>query len=113
MGKDHRQLWGTGGHLGQGDVDEPAQGQHALRGDGLGQLGHHLTAYRVHVGALAGGKPDEFGVAGLRRGRHEQLRHHAASGQRLTHRLGPLCQERPGSLPEGPLGELARCLDPR
>ena len=102
VGQDDHQA-GPGRHRGQRDIDEPADGEHPLRGDGLGQLGHHLAADQVHIRALPGGRRNEFGVAGLRGGRDEQLRHHAAGGERLAHRLRALRQERPGALPEARL----------
>ena len=55
---------------------------------------------------------DDLAVAGLRGRGDEQLRDHASGGQRLARRLRALGQERPGALPERPLGQLPGRLDP-
>jgi len=74
-------------------------------GDGLGQL-VSPRAHQLHVRVLRSGGLDELRVTGLRRRGHEQLRHHAAVRQRLA-TAASLREERPGPLPQRPLGELA------
>ena len=100
------------GHLGQRHVHEPADGEHALGRDGLGQLGHDLAADRVHRGTLGAGARGQIGVAALRRRGHEQLRDDITGRQRLGHRLRALGQEGPGPLAERPLAQLPGRLHP-
>ena len=100
--RDQRRMPGDG--LVQRDVDEPADGQQALRRDGLSQLGHDLAAHRVHRDPGLGHGGHEVNAAGPRLRRDEQLGDRRPGAERLRYGLRAFRQEGPRALPERPLG---------
>ena len=114
VGEDDRQT--HVGDLLQGDVDELADRDDPLRGDGLRQFGHHVQAdlMRGDPGRVGGVHQVDVALHGLRRG--VDLEHAAPTavhrGERLPHSLRALREEAPLTLAEGAFGEPPNPLDP-
>ena len=98
---------------GQVGVEEIADGDDPLRGDRLGDRGHHLAADRLDGYAGGAQLGQEVTVARGRVGGREHLANPCTGGQRLAYGLRPFGQEPAVPDPKGRLGQAPGGLHPR